>query len=51
MSKNLVKTFIFDDDKYVLLKVHSCLQKDYSNLITIDSDLNSNILFCGNFHP
>ena len=50
LNKNL-KTFIYDDNEYVLLKKHSCLKKDTTNLITIDSDLDSYILFCGDFHP
>ena len=49
LNKNL-KTFIYDDNEYVILKDHSCNQL-MIGMITIDNDLSNYLLFCEDFHP
>ena len=50
MVNKKLKTFIYDDSKYVILRSHSCNQL-MIGMITIDSDLSNYLLFCEDFHP
>lgn len=44
------KSFTYDEKTYVILKTHTCGSASKS-FISIDSDLDNQLLFCEDFHP
>lgn len=51
MVKNKIKTFIYNDKEYVIVKEHECASSSMKELITSDQDLDQTILFCEDYHP